>query len=324
MTALKYSFTSLVLLLLAEVSFGQELPIERAVKEINRQIFDTDGELPGFYTLTNKYHLNSNGHIKSEDIAYSNGERLIRHFNQEGKIVKYQVYRGGKLNEDFTYEYEDNGIRLLKERGTYNLDYFHIDSVSYFGIPVLENGKGHNFDLDTLFIHESKLNYELVRKRKSPKKTLNRYVTSYTSNGSLLSVMIYKNQVQTGHTINKYNSLAQVIERQDFWDYRFFANEDEWSEYLSNRVYMFSYDSAGLIKTLTTEIYNPIDRKWEIQSQDFECSIELKDNLNIGRCKCSGEDYLVLTIDQNGNWIEKEKYRKGKKEISSRNLTYYD
>lgn len=324
MSTLGNSFT-LLILLLARILFGQELSIDVVAREVNRQIFDTDGQLPGFYTLTNKYHEFNYGKIKSETIVWSSpDERVIRDFNKQGSMVKYQVYRKDKLNDDFTYEYAGDGISLLKERGSYNLDYSQIDSITYYGVPALENGKGINFDLDTLFLHESKFRYELIRKMKSPKKSIDRYVTRYTKNGSLLSVTIFENEVQTGHTINKYNNQRQVIERQDFWNYLFFANEDEWIEYLGNRVYKFLYDSTGLIKTVTTEIYNPIDRKWEFQSQDFECSIENIDNLFIGLCKCSGEDYLVITIDGQGNWIRKEEYRNGEFGITTRNLTYFD
>ena len=187
------------------MGFGQTVTIETIVREVNIHIFDTDGQLPGFYTLTNKFHEVNHGNIKSEHIVYSNDEEVIQQFNQKGKMVKYQVYREGKLYDDFTYEYAEDDLSLLRERGTYNLNYIHFDSAYFVGINALEEGRGFTYNLDTVFVHESKYRYELTRKWKSPKQKLDKYVTIYTKSGSLLSVTIYRNEVKTGHTINKYN-----------------------------------------------------------------------------------------------------------------------
>src|SRR5258706_16102049 len=89
----KTSFASAIFILLIHLLAGQGLPIEIAVKEVNRQIFDTDGQLPGSWNLTNKYHENNLGKVKAETIVYPNDERVYRQFNLKGSMVKYKVYR---------------------------------------------------------------------------------------------------------------------------------------------------------------------------------------------------------------------------------------
>ncbi len=303
---------------------GQRLHIETIIKEVNRQIFNTDNQGPGNWTLTNKYHEVNFGNVKAETIIYPNDEKVFRQFDLFGNMVKYEVYRDGKLDDDFAYTYAENGVSLLKERGTYNLDYFSIDSNNYIGVNTLGAGIGFTFDLDTLFVSESKYDYELTRKMKSRNKTVDRYEFQFTKNNSLLSISIYENDVQIGHVLNKYNDSNQVIERQDFHEYSRFAIEDEWSMFINNRVYKFQYDTSGFIQSLITETYKPGDRKWETEVEVFECSLQQEGNNYIGICKTDNENYFKVEIDYHGNWIRKEDHTNGEIRVTTREITYYE
>lgn len=314
-----------VIFFLATHGIIGQVPFNEIVREVNRQIFDPDSDYPaGSSMQTNKFPKRLSGRVKSEVAVYPRNEKGINYFNPEGSVVKYEVYWNGKLNSNFSYEYADDGITLLKERGTYNLDYFHIDSNNYVGVNASENGKGFTFELDTLFIHESQYEYVFTRKSKNPEIPTNKNVFRYTRDGSLESVTTYKNNIRFGHNLNKYNEQNQVIEHQKFWNYSLFADEDDWVEFISNRVYIFSYDSIGFINSFRTELYNPVTRKWESQTQEFQCSLKKEADRYKSTCNCGQEDYFHLVIDDHGNWIRKEAFKNGELEISTRVLTYYD
>ena len=76
---------------------GQPISVEMLAKQVNKQIFDADGQLPGFWTLTNKYHETYIGSVQSENVIYSNNDKVFRQFNREGKMIKYQTFSDNKL-----------------------------------------------------------------------------------------------------------------------------------------------------------------------------------------------------------------------------------
>jgi hypothetical protein len=325
MKAKRTAIVSAIFFLTVYLASGQGVDIDLIKREVNRQIFDPDSEYPaGAWSQTHKYPKGLSGNVNTETTLYPNDEKVFNHFNSQGNLVKYEVYRKGRLNSNFTYDYAEDGANLLAERGTYNLDYFHIDSNNYVGVNAFEDGIGFDYQLDTMFVHESKYRYELTRKSKRKGHPLKKYAFKYNKEGSLLSVILYENDIQVGHLLNTYNALNQVTERQLFWRYSLFANEDEWSVYIGNRVYKLSYDTNGFIQTFTTEIYSPVDRKWKSEVQSFDCSLRHEGNYYYATCMSSDGEYFIVEIDQHGNWIRKEEYKNGEMKLTSRELTYYE
>ena len=228
------------------------------------------------------------------------------------------------MRSDFTYEYAEDGVRLLKERGTYNIDYFHLDSNNYIGVNAFEDGKGITYGLDTMFVLQRKYSYELIRKSKLKDRSINKYDFDYNRKGSLLNVIIYENDIQVGHLLNKYNDHNQVFEQEDFWHYKQFAVADGWSEYLSNRVFKFEYDANGFIQKFTTETYSSITRTWDIQVQHLECILKQEGDQYSAKCLYSDGSYITVDIDDHGNWIRKEEFKEGKLNVSTRELNYHE
>ncbi len=321
---MKTTILSLVIVFTMSTQFfGQELPVEILADQVNKQIFDTDGQLPGFWTLTNKYYESNLGDVESVNVVYSNDEKVFRQFNRKGSMIKYQTYRNDKLSDDFTYKYGDDGTSLISERGTYNIDYEHIDSLNYVGVNALEKGIGFTFDLDTLFVTESKYLYSLIGKKKKKETKIQQFDFKFTKNRSIESISIIENNIKVGHLLNKYNELNQVVERQDFWSYQSFGNEDGWY-YLNNRLYTLKYDTAGFIKTLKTEIYNPKTRMWETEVQNYDCSITENIERHIVECKMDEEKSVLIELDKFGNWINKKELILGEAKITKREINYYN
>lgn len=302
---------------------GQRIAVEILAEQVNKQIFDTDGQLPGFWTLTNKYHESNLGNVESVNVVYSNDEKVFRQFNRNGSMIKYQTYSKDKLRDDFTYEYADDGTSLKSERGTYNIDYTHIDSLNYVGVNAFEKGIGFTFDLDTLFITESKYKYSLVRKKKNKGKIIQQFDFKFTQNGSLKSISVIENDIKIGHLLNKYNELKQVVERQDFWRYESFGNEEGWN-YLNNRIYGLTYDTVGFIHTLKTEVYNPKTRMWETEVQKYSCSVIENAEKHVVECEMDLGQSLLIELDQFGNWVNKEKKNEDEIKVIKREIKYYD
>lgn len=127
---------------------------------------------------------------------------------------------------------------------------------------------------------------------------MDKYVTIYTKSGSLLSVTIYRNEVKTGHTINKYNNLQESHRTSKFLGLMI----DLQMRMIGQSILVITYNSSlddtiGLIQNTSTEIIVQLNENGKSMSRNSNVRCNKKEIITIPIRISSTGDYIKVEID---------------------------
>ncbi|AUC74268.1 hypothetical protein [Olleya sp. Bg11-27] len=297
-------------------------------KEINEQIFDSDNFYPKTALETNKRFDKINGKVKKETIIYSDSVKIINLYNKQGNLTQSKVFDKDQFKRIFNYIYANDGVTLLRQTGVYNLDYKVLKkdkySNNYYAVKSEGKKQGLVYKyLDTLFVKDSKYEYEYIKQINSKYSSINeyKYFFKYGDSKFLKEIKIFENNIQVGHAKNFYNTNGQVVKQELFWDYEMFI-EDTGFPSVRNFISRIKY-SDGLINSIEKEGYYPDVLQWKKTIINYDCKLDKEKTITSVNCNCDNDDVITIDIDFNGNWIKKS-IRKNSKEIKDiRIIEYY-
>lgn len=313
----------LVLQLFFSYVYPQINITEGLAKEINEQVYDSDHRYPNNIVQSNKRYEPIKGSIKEAVILYSDSLKIINTYNKSGNLLNTKSFKKDELRGEYFYTYKNDGKTLIKERGVFNLDYYTLDKYHSYALKSDLKDKGLIFKyLDTLFIKDTKYQYEFTKKSKLKRIPIKNYKFEYTNVGYLKSILIFENTIRVGHLINYYNKTNQLEKQEFFWHYKWFYFDTGFPS-VRNHIYEFKYDNIGILASIKQKRYNPIIHKWEESITNYKSVISEHDGiLSVNFHSDSGSD-ITIKIDSVGNWIYKSESNGDSTEITRRTLKYF-
>jgi hypothetical protein len=310
------------ILIISSNGFSQKTYPNYIIEEINHSIFNGNVHYHDGYAQSYKRYIKPNGKIKSETIFYPGGSKMRNEYSIHGKLEKHEIFNNDSLHSWMAYEYDED-LRLVKERGAFNIDYFYTDSNNYFGIS--SDGDDNTFYrlIDTIKIFETTQIYRFEKIGRNNLWEIESFEFSYNRNGDLKRINLSLNDIQTGHILNKYDEKGRLIEHQYFHSYRDFTNERNWGKGFRNNFQEFTYNNLGLIETQSKSTYNPQKKVWESQQRGIKYEIKKESKFYHVKWSMNDEDYNELIIDKHGNWIEWNSFSTETTKRVKRVLEYY-
>ena len=224
--------------------------------------------------------------------------------------------------------YANDGVTLLRQTGVYNLDYKVLKkdkySNNYYAVKSEGKKQGLVYKyLDTLFVKDSKYEYEYIKQINSKYSSINeyKYFFKYGYSKLLKEIKIFENNIQVGHAKNFYNTNGQVVKQELFWDYEMFI-EDTGFPSVRNFISRIKY-SDGLINSIEKEGYYPDTLQWKKTIINYDCKLDKEKTITSVNCNCDNDDVITIDIDFNGNWIKKSIRKNGKEIKDIRIIEYY-
>lgn len=322
-------YISLILVIFTTFVFSQnEIETNQLFREINEQIFDSDNFYPTTAIETNKRFDRILGKVKKVTIVYSDSVKIINLYNTKGNLTQSKVFDQGKFKNIFNYKFADDGQTLLKQSGAYNLDYTVLKkdkyTLNYYAVksPGEKQSLVYKY-LDTLFVTDSKYEYEYIRQSNSEYNLTDeyKYVFKYGHSKLLREIKIFENNIQVGHAKNFYNANGQVVKQELFWEYNWFV-EDTGFPNIRNTVSRIEYDN-GLIKSIEKEGYYPENLQWKKSIINYDCKLKKEKSITLVNCNCDNGEVITIDIDYQGNWIKKSIKLGDKETTEIRLIEYY-